>query len=382
MNDPKENKMKNLKIPLARPWFDEKEVNAAADVVRSRWLIFGKQVELFEEEFAKMVGARHAIAVNSGSSALLVSLMTLGIKEGDEVIVPDMTFVSTATAAMFLRAVPVFADIELKTYGMDPNDIEKRIVQKTKVIIPIHYAGQAAEMEPILEIAKKYNLKVLEDSAETHLSDYKGKKCGTMSDIGIFSFTPTKPMTTGEGGMIVTNNEELANKARLIRNFGDADKFKWETMGFNFRMPEVMGAIGRVQLKKLPKAIEIRRKIALKYNDGFKDEKAIILPYVRNLADHNFQLYTIRLNLDLLTITRDEVISKLAEKGVSTRLYYPTLHNQGVFAKFGPFRDSDYLNSMEYAITALSLPIFPDLTDEEINYVVALIKEIIRKYKK
>lgn len=382
MNDPKEDKMKNLKIPLARPWFNEKEVNAAADVVRSGWLIFGKQVELFEKEFAETLGVEYAIAVNSGSSALLVSLIVLGIKEDDEVIVPNMTFISTATAAMFLKAVPVFADIELRTYGMDPSDIEKRITPKTKVIIPIHYAGQAAEMETILEIARRNNLKVLEDSAETHLSGYKGKKCGTIGDIGIFSFTPTKPMTTGEGGMIVTNNEELANKARLVRNFGDMDKFKWETMGFNFRMPEVMGAIGRVQLKKLPKAIEVRRKIALKYNDGFRDQKVIMLPYVRNLTDHNFQLYTIRLNLDLLTITRDEFIQKLAEKGISARLYYPTLHSQGVFRKFGSFKDKDYPNSVSYAKTALSLPIFPELTDDEINYVIESVKTIIENYKK
>jgi len=382
MNDPKENLMKNLKIPLARPWFTEEEAKAAAEVVKSKWLIFGKQTEAFENEFAEIMGAKYAIAVNSGSSALLVSLMALGVREGDEVIVPNITFVSTASASMFLGAIPIFADIELKTYCINPEDIEKRITPKTKVIIPVHYAGQTADMDSILAIAKKYNLKILEDAAESHLAEYKGRKCGTIGDMGIFSFTPAKPMTTGEGGMIVTNNEELAKKARLIKNFGDTDKFKWDFLGFNFRMPEVMGAIGRVQLKKLSKAIEIRRRIAFKYNEGLKNEEVIVLPYIRNLADHVFQLYTIRLNLNSLSVTRDEFISKLAERGISTKLYYPTLHNQRVFRKFGPFNNSSYPNSIEYAKTALSLPIFPDLTDEEINYVVESIKEVIKNNKK
>jgi len=382
MNDPKENTIKHIKIPLARPWFTEEEAQVAYEVVKSRWLIFGPQTASFENEFAQMMGAKYAVAVNSGSSALLVSLMALGIGEGDEVIVPDMTFVSTASCTMFVGARPVFADLELQTYGMNPRDIESRITKRTKLITPVHYAGQTADMNPIVDIARRYSLKVLEDAAESHLSEYEGKLCGTIGDMGIFSFTPSKPMTTGEGGMIVTNSEELAERARLIQNFGDTDRFKWDLFGYNFRMPDVMAAIGRVQLKKLEKAIEIRRQIAAKYTEGFKDEELLIVPYVRNRKDHNFQLYTVRLRLDGLTISRDDFIQKLGERGVSSRLYYPTLHTQKVFAKFGPFDDSQYPNAMEYARTAVSLPIFPDLTGEEINYVIESVKDIIRQYKR
>lgn len=376
------NKKTKINIPLARPWFDEEEARVAAKVVSSRWLIFGKETEEFEKEFAKTIGVKYAIAVNSGSSALLVALAALGVKYKDEVIVPNMTFVSTASAAIFLGAIPVFADIELKTYCIDYKDIERRITSRTKVIIPVHYAGQSAQMDQILALAKRHKLIVLEDAAEAHLSEYNGKKCGVLGDTGIFSFTPTKPMTTGEGGMIVTNNEKLARRCRLIKNFGDTDKFKWNMLGFNFRMPEIMGAMGRVQLKKLHRAIEIRRRIGLKYNDGLKGEERIILPYIRNLRDHNFQLYTIRLNLDALRIIRDEFIYKLSQRGISSRLYYPTLHNQKVFKSLRKINGSIYPNSVEFARTALSLPIYPDLTASQVNYIINSILDIIRKYKR
>ncbi|MBI5701739.1 DegT/DnrJ/EryC1/StrS family aminotransferase [Candidatus Saganbacteria bacterium] len=374
--------MTGIKIPLALPWFDEKESEAAAAIVKSKWLIFGKQAETFENEFAELVGAQYAIAVNSGSSALLVSLAAMGIEAGDEVIVPDMTFISTATAAMFLGARPIFTDLELNTYCMNPEDIEKRITPKTKLIMPVHYAGQTADMDPILTVAKKHNLRVLEDAAEAHLSEYKGKKCGTIGEMGIFSFTPSKPMTTGEGGMVVTNDKTLADKSRLIRNYGDTARFQWDLLGFNFRMPEVMGAIGRIQLRKLTKAIELRRKIAQRYTAGFKDEEAITTPSIRNYADHNFQLYTVRLKIDTLNISRDEVIAQLAEQGISTRLYYPSLHTQKVFARLGNYRDSDYPRTLEYTKTALSLPIFPDLTEGEIDYVTKTLINIIKRNKR
>ncbi|MDD2751871.1 MAG: DegT/DnrJ/EryC1/StrS family aminotransferase [Candidatus Omnitrophica bacterium] len=382
MNDSKENLMTNLKIPLAKPWFDGQEAEVAAKIVKSRWLIFGKETEKFEEEFALACAAKYAVAVNSGSSALLVAMAALGVSAGDEVIVPDMTFVSTASAAMFLGAIPVFADIELKTYCIDPNKIEKLIGPKTKAIVPVHYAGQTAEMDKILEIARKHKLFILEDAAESHLSEYKGKKCGTLGDMGIFSFTPSKPMTTGEGGMIVTNNEELAKRARLIKNFGDTDKFRWEILGFNFRMPEVMGAIGRVQLKKLNQAIKMRREIATKYTAGLSGLEGIITPFVRDMKDHNFQLYTIRLNPEHLKVSRDEFIALLLEKGVSSRLYYPALHDQKVFCAFKQRNNNNFSLTQEFANTALSLPIYPELTDNEINYVVDIITQVVKKNKR
>lgn len=380
MNYPKEKIKPVLKVPLAEPWFTDEEAKATYDVVNSKWLIFGPETAEFERQFARKMGVKHAIAVNSGSSALLVAQAAVGISKDDEIIVPDMTFVSTASSSMYLGAKPVFADIELSAYCIDTSDIEKRITDRTKAIIPVHYAGQSADMDKITKIAETYDLIVIEDAAEAHLSEYKGRKVGTLGDAAIFSFTPSKPMTTGEGGMITTNNDEIAARARLIKNFGDADKFKWNILGFNFRMPEVMGAIGKVQLKKLDRAVKIRRNIAKEYTESFSNVSPIITPYVRSEKDHNFQLYTIRLELNKLSINRDQFICELADKGISSRLYYPCLHNQEVFN----FKEDgkDFPNSKKFSKTALSLPIFPGLSKDQVHYVIEHVSGIVKKYEK
>jgi perosamine synthetase len=237
-------------------------------------------------------------------------------------------------------------------------------------------------MADILNIAEKHRLIVIEDAAEAHLSEYNGVKCGGIGTMGIFSFTPTKPMTTGEGGMITTNDDKLAERCRLIKNFGDTDKFKWDLLGFNFRMPEVMGAMGLAQLKKLDEAVRIRREIAQKYTQVFSDIDAIITPYVRKIEDINFQLYTIRLKADKLTCTRDEFIEKLSEVGVSARLYYPCLHRQKVFEGICEQTDTEFSNSIEYARTALSLPIFPELTEEQIQHVISSVRQVALAHAK
>lgn len=378
MNDPKENAMVALKVPLARPWFDEAEAAAAAEVVASGWVIFGPRTEEFERRFAAAIGAKHAIAVNSGSSALLVAMAALGIGPGDEVIVPDMTFVSTATAAMYLGARPVFVDINLENYCIDVAKIESAVTPRTKAMVPVHFAGHTAGMDEILAVAHRRGIPVLEDAAEAHLSQYKGGKfAGTLGQIGIFSFTPSKPMTTGEGGMVVTDDDRLAEKCRLVRNFGDTDRFRWDVLGFNFRMAEVMGAIGCCQLDKLAESVRRRREIAARYTRLLAALPAVQPPRYRRIEDINFQLYTIRLDLAQLRITRDEVIARMAERGVSTRLYYPPLHGQKVFAALGTRPDSEFPNTIAYAKSALSLPIFPTMSEEEQDYVVGALGEVL-----
>jgi perosamine synthetase len=379
MNDPKENLNPNLKVPLAKPWFGDEEPQVAYDIVKSKWLIFGPQTKKFEREFAKKIGVKYAIAVNSGSSALLVAQEAIGVLRGDEIIVPDMTFVSTATSSMYLGARPVFSDINLSTYCVDPSDTEKKITDKTKAIIPVHYAGQSADMDEIKEIAREHDLFVIEDAAEAHLSEYKGKKVGNLGDAAIFSFTPSKPMTTGEGGMVTTNNEEIAERARLIRNFGDVDKFKWNYLGFNFRMPEVMGGIGRIQLKKLESAIDLRKKIAKQYNEEFEKISGIITPFVRNENDINYQLYTIRIDEKHLQMSGHEFIVALNKLRVSSRLYYPSLHNQKVFRDLPRYKDEEFPNTMKYCESALSLPIFPSMSSEDIHHVIDCVKTISKK---
>ncbi|MFH1326445.1 MAG: DegT/DnrJ/EryC1/StrS family aminotransferase, partial [Candidatus Falkowbacteria bacterium] len=348
-------------IPIAKPWFSSQEAQAAYNVVKSGWLIAGPAVEKLEKEFAKKSKVKYAIAVNSGSSALLVAQQALGISVGDEVIVPTMTFVSTASSCMYLGAKPVFTDINLSTYCMDINDIEKKITKRTKAIIPVHYAGQSADLDSILKIAKKHNLRVVEDAAEAHLTKYKGRIVGGIGDIGIFSFTPSKVMTTGEGGMIVTNNKKLAEECRLIRDFYDIKKFKYSALGFNFRMPDIMGAIGLVQLTKLEKIVKIRQKNAIKYTKELGKIDGIIIPFIEKIKWMNFQLYTIRLDLDKLTINRDEFIASLLKKGINSRLYYPCLHNQELFKGINKYKDNQFPNAIAFSKTALALPIYPEL---------------------
>ena len=366
-----------MEVPLAKPWMGEEESQLAEEVVRSGWLIQGPKVAAFEERFAARIGARYAIAVNSGSSALLVAMGVLGVGRDDEVLCPDMSFISTASAALFLGARPTFADLEMTYYGMDPEQVERWISPRTKAIVPVHYAGHSAEMDGILEIADRHGIPVLEDAAESHLARYRGGRfTGTLGTIGIFSFTPSKPMTTGEGGMIVTDDPVLADKCRLFRNFGDRDKFDWAALGFNFRMPEVMGAIGLAQMDRLDEAVSRRREIARRYSSGLGQRPGLVLPQERTPEDGNYQLYTIRVTGEG-TPTRDALKADLAERGVGTRLYYPAFHHQGVFRDCGPFQGTDYPNALEYERTALSLPIFPGLSGAEQDYVIANVLEAL-----
>ncbi|MEX2186831.1 MAG: DegT/DnrJ/EryC1/StrS family aminotransferase [Pirellulales bacterium] len=371
------------RIPLARPWFDDAEVAAAADVVRSGQLCQGPQTEAFENEFAAKMQVRHAVAVSNGSVALLVALEALGITGGDEVIVPDMTFISTVTAGMRLGATPVFGDITLTDYNLDATLVESLVTPKTKAIVPVHYAGHTANMDVLSDIARRHDLKILEDAAEAHLARYKGDKfAGTIGDAGIFSFTPTKPMTTGEGGMIVTDNDEIAERCRLIRNFGDRGKFDWDAMGFNYRLNEVASAIGRCQLAKLDAIIAMRREKARRYDGGFAECDLLHIPWVRGPEDSNYQLYTIRLAVDRIRVSRDEIIAALTKQGVSTRLYYPSLHRQGVFRRFGPHDDARFPNSLAFEQAALSLPIFSGLTAEEQDYIIDTVPKVLAAHRR
>ncbi len=360
-----------MKVPLAKPWIGDEEALPAAEAIRSGWLIQGPKVAAFEERFAEMVGARHAVAVNSGSSALLVAMGALGIGPGDEIVAPDMTFVSTASAALFLGGVPRFCDLEMTYYGMDPGTLERWITPRTKAIVPVHYAGHSAEMDPILAIADRHGIPVLEDAAESHLSRYRGGKAtGTLGRIGIFSFTPSKPMTTGEGGMIVTDDDDLADRCRLFRNFGDVGKFDWAVLGFNFRLPEALGCVGLAQLDRLEEAVRRRRAIAARYNRALAGRPGVVTPNERHPLDANYQLYTLRFTGEGGAPGRDAVRAGLARRGVSSRVYYPAMHHQGVFRPYGPFSDADFPNALSYEATALSLPIFPGLTGEQQDYVI------------
>ncbi len=374
MNDPNAPN-----IPLARVWFDEREAEAAAAVVRSGWLISGPKVEAFERAFAARLGAKHAVAVSSGSTALLVAMGSLGIGPGDEVLAPDMTFVVTASAALFLGATPRFCDIERRTYGMDARALERALTPRTKLVVPVHYAGQSCELGPILDVCRARGVPVLEDAAESHLATWQGRCTGTFGRAGIFSFTPTKPMSTGEGGMIVTDDEALAARCRRFRNFGDHGKFDWRELGFNFRMAEAMGAVGLVQLEKLEAAITRRRAVAARYRELLAGCDLVTLPHERAATDHNYQLFTVLLDVDRLKVDRDAVIVELERAGIATRAYYPPLHRAGVFAKHGPYDDAQFPNTLWYSARCVSLPIYPALSPAEQERVAATLRAVLER---
>jgi dTDP-4-amino-4,6-dideoxygalactose transaminase len=368
-----------IKIPLTKITLKEEEVEAVSEVIRSGWLIFGKNVKIFEDNFARLIGVKHAIAVNSGSSGLLVALQALEVQRGDEVIVPDMSFISTGTASMYLGAKPVFVDINLKDYCIDVSMIEERINRKTRVILPVHYWGHTAEMEKISELAQKYGLKVLEDAAEAHLSTYQGKQlAGTIGDLGIFSFTPSKPMTTGEGGMITTNDDKLAERCRKIINFGDYDKFDNRILGFNFRMQDVNGALGRVQLKHLPQSIKIRRENGSYYTEALANVPGVICPQPRTKTDTNYQIYPLRIDLDVLCCSKEQFMRDMLDEGIHCRTYYPAFHRQGVFRELNA--GDNYPNAEKFEKSSFVLPVFPELTETEKEHIVNSVKKIAERY--
>lgn len=366
-----------LEVPLARPWLDGEEQQAVLGVIASGQLCQGEVTDRFEAAFAQYIGSRYAVSVSSGSAALLVSLQALGIAAADEVIVPDITFISTATAVLYAGGKPVLADIGLDDYCIDTARLNELVTPNTKAIIPVHLGGRLAEIELICQFAAEHNLRVLEDAAGAHgVVSASGQHAGTFGDLGIFSFTPSKLMTTGEGGMIVTDNPELAQRCRRIRNFGDVGKFQWNDCGFNFRMTAVSATLGIAQLQKLASAIAMRREIANFYRRTLINEALIQLP--SPAEDCNWQLFPILLDVDGLGRSRDEVVAELAAHGVATRLYYPALHRQPVLAKHVVCEDSRFPRAVEYERRALCLPVFAGMTTAQQNHVVSALREVLR----
>ncbi len=325
-------------------------------------------VKLFEEEFAKYCNVKHCIVTNSGTSALYLALKAIGIKPGDEVILPANTFIATAEAISLLGAKPVFVDIDEYTYTINPEEIEKNITEKTKAVIPVHLYGQCCDMDYINEIAEKYGLYVIEDACQAHGAEYKKRKAGSLGHIAAFSFYPSKNLgTIGEGGAITTNDDELAEKVKLLKNHGSRKKYVHEIIGGNFRLDEIKGLVLRVKLKYLDKWNNMRRNAAKLYNENLKD--TVIVPYEASYNKHVYHLYVIRIK------KRDLVREELLKRGVETAIHYPVpIHLQKAFMN---------ISKVSLPITErisreiLSLPLFPYIRYEEILYVCKNIKDIV-----
>lgn len=356
-----------MKIDFSKMYVDDDIRSSVIEVLNSGRYVKGEKLRSFEKEFAKFCGTKHSIGVSSGTSAILLALMALGIKKGDEVIVPAHTFVATASPILFLGGTPVFADIDENTYTIDPSDIERKITKSTKAIIPVHLYGHPCDMDPINEIAQEKDLAVIEDACQAHGAAYKGKKAGSIGDIGCFSFFPSKNMTVlGEGGIVSTNNDELAKKISMLRDHGRKDKYLHEILGLNLRMDEIHAAIGRESLKHISEWNKKRREVAAQYNRSL-DGLDLVIPTEKSWAEHVYHLYVIRVK------ERDKLAAYLNEKGVSTGVHYPVpLHKQ-------PCMLADvHLPVTERCVEEiLSLPMHPQLSREEVEYVCNNIGEAL-----
>lgn len=380
----------------------EEEVNASVlECFKNAQYIMGENVKQFEKEIAEKIGVKHAITVGNGTDALIIALKSLGIKEGDEVITTDYTFFATAEAIRFVGATPVFCDVELDTYNIDPSQIEEKITDKTKAIICVHLFGNACKMDQINDIAKRHNLYVIEDAAQAINSQYKEKNVGNLGDVACFSFFPTKNLGCfGDGGMITTNDDDLATIIRALKVHGSGEngmkayailndeevevveqnsgdntvynplKYYNYLIGHNSRLDEIQAAILRIKLKHLDEYTENRRSISHKYIDALKNT-SLVMPTETEGGKHVFHLFILQ------SENREEIESKLKEKGIATGTYYKVpMHLQKAFNdlgyKKGDFPNAEYLSERTFAI-----PLFPEMNDEEREYIINSIKEIV-----
>ncbi len=349
-------------IPIAKPWIGEEEKKEVERVLDSGMLAYGEWVKRFEREFAEYVGVKHALSTTSGTQALILALEAVGVR-GKDVLVPSFTFIASATSIIRAGGRPVFVDVDPKTFNIDPKDVRRKITPETKAIMPVHLYGQMANMDEIMEIAEEHDLYVIEDSAQAHGAEWNGKKAGSVGHIAGFSFYPTKNMTTGEGGMVTTNDDELAERVAMLRNHGQTQRYMHEELGWNFRMTNIAAAIGLVQLKKLDRANEKRRENAKFYDETLKD---VITPYADERAKHIYHQYTIRVK------NRDALVEKFKKEGIGFGIYYPMgNHEQPIMKKLG--YTANLPVTEELCRDVISIPVHPLLSDEDREKVAEVI---------
>ncbi|MFZ2071140.1 MAG: DegT/DnrJ/EryC1/StrS family aminotransferase [Halobacteriota archaeon] len=347
-------------IQISKTELGKEEIEAVTEVLESGMLVQGEIVEAFEERFAAYIGTEYAIATNSGTAALHTALASVGIKKGDEVITTAFSFFASASCVLMQNATPVFVDIDPKTYNIDPAKIEANLSARTRAIIPVHLYGQPCEMSEIQSIAKENNLVVIEDAAQAHGAEYKATKVGSIGDIGVFSFYATKNMITGEGGMITTNNAEIAERTRMIRNHGQKARYIHECLGYNYRMTNIAAAIGLVQLKKIDRWNARRMSNARYYGEQLKLKK----PYVSPNVKHVFHQYTLRVK------EREKFLAHLERNGVGYGVYYPvTLPSQPLFLNSQGTFEAAELASKE----VVSIPVNPTLKRADVEKVVKVV---------
>ena len=381
-------------IPYNLPDITEAEIDEVVDTLRSGWIAKGPRTIKFEKEFAEYLGAKHAIAVNSCTAALHVSLLTQNIGPGDEVITTPMTFASTASTILHCGATPVFADIDYRTGCIDPDEVEKKITPRTKAIVPVHYSGQVCDLDRIYELADKHGLYVSEDAAHALWSRYKGRLIGNrLRGAASYSFYATKNLATGDGGMLVTDRDDIAERARILvgqgmshnawNRYAKGGSWKYDIVepGYKYNMFDIQAALGLVQLSRLEEMQKRRLEIAAVYQEEFGKIDAVEPPFVPEFATHCWHLYVLRVLPELLTIDRDQFIVELNERNVGTSVHFIPTHTMTAFRKLG-WKEGDFPMTEKHFERIISLPLYPSMTDEQVRYVVAAVRDIVEKFHK
>jgi perosamine synthetase len=381
-------------LPFHRPDVGEEEVEEVLGVLRSGWLTTGPKAKQFEQEFAAMVGAKHAIAVNSCTAALHLALEAAGLREGDEVLVPTMTFAATAEVVTYFKARPVLVDCEEDTLNVAADRLEAAITDRTKAIIPVHFAGQPCDMDSILCLARAHNLYVIEDAAHALPARYRGKMVGAIADSTCFSFYATKNITTGEGGMVTTNNDEWAARIRMMtlhglsrdawNRYSKEGSWYYEILcpGFKYNLTDIAAGLGLAQLKKCDRLWKAREHYATHYDEGFRDLPEIIRPQAPSHVQHAWHLYVIQLDLDRLRISRNEFIQQLQNRGIGCSVHFIPLHLHPYYREIWGYSPNDLPVASRVFQRILSLPLYSNMTPAEIDHVITAVRNVVKENRR
>jgi len=381
-------------VPFFRPDIGEEEIQAVVETLRSGWITIGPRTQEFEQAFARTIGAPHAVAVSSCTAALHLALDALGLQAGDEVITSPMTFTATGATIVHTGARPVLADCTPDTLNLDPTDVARRVTGRTRAIVPVHYAGHPAAMDEILEIARRHQIKVVEDAAHALPASYRGRRVGTLGDVTAFSFYATKNMTTGEGGMLTTSDAALAERLRTRRLHGmsrdawrrysneGAWRYDVSYPGFKYNMTDIAAAMGMVQLRRLPALHRRRQQLAALYTQLLADVPQLMVPVSRPEVEHAWHLYVIRLRPERLRIHRDALIELLKAEGIATQVHFIPLHLHSYYGGAFGFRPEDFPVASAAAETILSLPIFTLMSDDDVHYVADTLRRVVRAHQR
>lgn len=380
-------------LPYGKQWITEEDIQSVVKVLKGDYLTTGPYIKEFEEKLATYVGAKYAVTFSNGTAALHGACFAAGIGEGDEVITTPITFAASANCALYMGAKPVFADIDEQTYNIDPKEIEKLITDKTKAIIPVDFTGQPVELDEIHQIAKKHNLVVIEDAAHALGAEYKKQKIGSISDMTMFSFHPVKHITSGEGGVIVTNNETYYKKLMQFRSHGiTRDKellsrqegpwyYEMQFLGYNYRMTDIQAALGTSQLRKINEFVELRRKFSTMYNEAFQNINEVVTPFQHVDSNSSWHLYILQFDLSKLSATRKEIFEAFIQQNIGVNVHYIPVYRLPYYEQLG-YKKGLCPKAEKLYESIISLPLFPAMTEQDVEDVIKAVKNVINAYKK